>query len=80
MIFTFCVSAGCHINDVMNKMAERLKIARVSAGCHINDVMNVQSCSIKTVCVSAGCHINDVMNFKRTSPTDKACFSWMSYQ
>ena len=34
------VSAGCHINDVMN-LGHRLVIsADVSAGCHINDVMN----------------------------------------
>ena len=34
------VSAGCHINDVMNKKFDLDKIAIVSAGCHINDVMN----------------------------------------
>ena len=34
------VSAGCHINDVMNRVARLLTGSEVSAGCHINDVMN----------------------------------------
>ena len=36
----FYVSAGCHINDVMNTGRFGLRQKRVSAGCHINDVMN----------------------------------------
>ena len=34
------VSAGCHINDVMNSSPLKSLASRVSAGCHINDVMN----------------------------------------
>ena len=34
------VSAGCHINDVMNSGKAGIGIFDVSAGCHINDVMN----------------------------------------
>ena len=34
------VSAGCHINDVMNLGPIIVSWSRVSAGCHINDVMN----------------------------------------
>ena len=34
------VSAGCHINDVMNFPKRKLDKYTVSAGCHINDVMN----------------------------------------
>ena len=34
------VSAGCHINDVMNTPHRIQTHAEVSAGCHINDVMN----------------------------------------
>ena len=34
------VSAGCHINDVMNLSKILKRIMYVSAGCHINDVMN----------------------------------------
>ena len=34
------VSAGCHINDVMNITGSKKPNLRVSAGCHINDVMN----------------------------------------
>ena len=34
------VSAGCHINDVMNETEPGIMTANVSAGCHINDVMN----------------------------------------
>ena len=34
------VSAGCHINDVMNLDHVPVKAVVVSAGCHINDVMN----------------------------------------
>ena len=38
---TFClVSAGCHINDVMNNAEQSEYALSVSAGCHINDVMN----------------------------------------
>ena len=36
----FFVSAGCHINDVMNPKLRTLAKSSVSAGCHINDVMN----------------------------------------
>ena len=36
------VSAGCHINDVMNCGTRISATARVSAGCHINDVMNLR--------------------------------------
>ena len=35
------VSAGCHINDVMNKTMRKIWKRQVSAGCHINDVMNL---------------------------------------
>ena len=35
------VSAGCHINDVMNGANLLDNSSMVSAGCHINDVMNV---------------------------------------
>ena len=35
-----CVSAGCHINDVMNNSTKTNGNIMVSAGCHINDVMN----------------------------------------
>ena len=35
------VSAGCHINDVMNWLTVKYALSLVSAGCHINDVMNV---------------------------------------
>ena len=34
------VSAGCHINDVMNIFRRSKNHNVVSAGCHINDVMN----------------------------------------
>ena len=34
------VSAGCHINDVMNIVGADILGSVVSAGCHINDVMN----------------------------------------
>ena len=34
------VSAGCHINDVMNIDVREKDNQSVSAGCHINDVMN----------------------------------------
>ena len=34
------VSAGCHINDVMNNDIVAKDDGIVSAGCHINDVMN----------------------------------------
>ena len=34
------VSAGCHINDVMNNINDWDNLDLVSAGCHINDVMN----------------------------------------
>ena len=34
------VSAGCHINDVMNECLDNVYHSLVSAGCHINDVMN----------------------------------------
>ena len=34
------VSAGCHINDVMNMTVFYGEVGNVSAGCHINDVMN----------------------------------------
>ena len=56
------VSAGCHINDVMNHISARLSQETVSAGCHINDVMNNLCQGCQRVDVSAGCHINDVMN------------------
>ena len=36
----FLVSAGCHINDVMNSEDKIISHFLVSAGCHINDVMN----------------------------------------
>ena len=35
------VSAGCHINDVMNNLIRAHPTLHVSAGCHINDVMNI---------------------------------------
>ena len=35
------VSAGCHINDVMNLISSSDAETLVSAGCHINDVMNI---------------------------------------
>ena len=56
------VSAGCHINDVMNSNVANVIKTLVSAGCHINDVMNVKVESDRDIIVSAGCHINDVMN------------------
>ena len=56
------VSAGCHINDVMNVLFAISIASLVSAGCHINDVMNSHSKCSKHGHVSAGCHINDVMN------------------
>ena len=34
------VSAGCHINDVMNLPVANHCMQSVSAGCRINDVMN----------------------------------------
>ena len=37
---TINVSAGCHINDVMNGTYLNHDNTEVSAGCHINDVMN----------------------------------------
>ena len=37
------VSAGCHINDVMNNGFTSPVDIFVSAGCHINDVMNKKS-------------------------------------
>ena len=37
------VSAGCHINDVMNRLLPSSRRQPVSAGCHINDVMNEES-------------------------------------
>ena len=40
LIHTGRVSAGCHINDVMNRKLKKQTKQRVSAGCHINDVMN----------------------------------------
>ena len=36
----YVVSAGCHINDVMNHFKLSCAVIIVSAGCHINDVMN----------------------------------------
>ena len=56
------VSAGCHINDVMNCLRVCKTPNVVSAGCHINDVMNFKITIQYIVQVSAGCHINDVMN------------------
>ena len=56
------VSAGCHINDVMNFCLIIPFNRIVSAGCHINDVMNKLLEAIVGNLVSAGCHINDVMN------------------
>ena len=56
------VSAGCHINDVMNYQFGGTPANHVSAGCHINDVMNNFIIEIANENVSAGCHINDVMN------------------
>ena len=38
------VSAGCHINDVMNDLLLGSFFCLVSAGCHINDVMNFGPC------------------------------------
>ena len=57
------VSAGCHINDVMNLDVKSDLSCSVSAGCHINDVMNKHTHHKVSLFVSAGCHINDVMNF-----------------
>ena len=37
----YLVSAGCHINDVMNERVSCHYEKFVSAGCHINDVMNI---------------------------------------
>ena len=56
------VSAGCHINDVMNCKIFCINGWIVSAGCHINDVMNKRVNFKEREEVSAGCHINDVMN------------------
>ena len=56
------VSAGCHINDVMNLHRFADRKTGVSAGCHINDVMNDLTFAKTAIDVSAGCHINDVMN------------------
>ena len=56
------VSAGCHINDVMNILLRLHTLRCVSAGCHINDVMNERARDNEEIAVSAGCHINDVMN------------------
>ena len=56
------VSAGCHINDVMNAFCLMKSRTQVSAGCHINDVMNILDEGLDEGLVSAGCHINDVMN------------------
>ena len=39
-LYDLSVSAGCHINDVMNAIESGPSAAAVSAGCHINDVMN----------------------------------------
>ena len=39
-LFRLFVSAGCHINDVMNNVTGGKIQINVSAGCHINDVMN----------------------------------------
>ena len=36
------VSAGCHINDVMNVNVRLTLRLDVSDGCHINDVMNLR--------------------------------------
>ena len=58
------VSAGCHINDVMNLNNQGLITSVVSAGCHINDVMNSRLTNPLLGLVSAGCHINDVMNIR----------------
>ena len=54
------VSAGCHINDVMNMLNICGCRVVVSAGCHINDVMNTLDVATVFPVVSAGCHINDV--------------------
>ena len=54
------VSAGCHINDVMNCFRLIRRKQTVSAGCHINDVMNHDGRRQMKKIVSAGCHINDV--------------------
>ncbi len=43
------VSAGCHINDVMNTIDDLGNIIFVSAGCHINDVMNLESVVFDTI-------------------------------
>ena len=64
------VSAGCHINDVMNTKKEQLSHRPVSAGCHINDVMNLAYYDIVRMLVSAGCHINDVMNLPSKRATE----------
>ena len=58
------VSAGCHINDVMNAKRCDGRFEEVSAGCHINDVMNSTLGPGDYRLVSAGCHINDVMNLR----------------
>ena len=60
------VSAGCHINDVMNSETVQTVSVFVSAGCHINDVMNLRGYGHFLSAVSAGCHINDVMNKTET--------------
>ena len=74
------VSAGCHINDVMNSQVERWQNILVSAGCHINDVMNGELRALFVNSVSAGCHINDVMNPIVVFFNRSISFSWMSYQ
>ena len=76
----FFVSAGCHINDVMNLTIGILASLKVSAGCHINDVMNVWPTLWTGGTVSAGCHINDVMNPSNVALPSCQSFSWMSYQ
>ena len=42
LIYGNTVSAGCHINDVMNMLMMKQTYDIVSAGCHINDVMNLR--------------------------------------
>ena len=74
------VSAGCHINDVMNITTSLINGMRVSAGCHINDVMNFECGATCLASVSAGCHINDVMNHDPQAYWYHLGFSWMSYQ
>ena len=74
------VSAGCHINDVMNLSFKLAIQLCVSAGCHINDVMNNKIINNIALSVSAGCHINDVMNKSSLAKWHLLCFSWMSYQ